>query len=92
LQPDALAIVQELLALGLPNYDAVRFCWRRTKTILDRPDVRIHDLRHTRASALARGGASLMQIGKVLGHTAPATTARYTHLVDADLVDLVERS
>jgi len=33
-----------------------------------------------------------MQIGKVLGHTAPATTARYAHLVDRDLVDLVERS
>jgi site-specific recombinase XerD len=49
-------------------------------------------LRHSRASALARGGASLMQIGKVLGHTAPATTARYSHLVDRDLVDLIERS
>ena len=33
-----------------------------------------------------------MQIGKVLGHTAPATTARYSHLVDSDLVDLVERA
>jgi hypothetical protein len=33
-----------------------------------------------------------MQIGRVLGHTAPATTARYAHLVDSDLVDLIERS
>jgi integrase len=92
LQPEALAIAKELLRIGLPDYDGCRRAWDRTKAIIGRPDVRIHDLRHSRASALARGGASLMQIGKVLGHTAPATTARYAHLVDSDLVDLVERS
>jgi integrase len=92
LQPEALAIAQELMRIGLPDYDACRRAWDRAKAIVGRPDVRIHDLRHSRASALARGGASLMQIGKVLGHTAPATTARYAHLVDRDLVDLVERS
>jgi integrase len=92
LQPEALSVAQELLRIGLPNYEDCRRAWRRTKAIIGRPDVRIHDLRHSRASALARGGASLMQIGKVLGHTAPATTARYSHLVDRDLVDLIERS
>jgi integrase len=92
LQPEALAIAQELMRLGLPDYDACRRAWDRAKAIVGRREVRIHDLRHSRASALARGGASLMQIGKVLGHTAPATTARYAHLVDRDLVDLIERS
>ena len=43
--------------------------------------------RHWRAVA-----PTLPQIGKVLGHTSPATTQRYLHLVDADLVDLIERS
>ena len=92
LQPAALDIAQELLRIGLPNYEDCRRAWDRTKAIIGRPDVRIHDLRHSRASALARGGASLMQIGRVLGHTAPQTTARYAHLVDADLVDLIERA
>jgi integrase len=92
LQAEALAIAQELMRLGLPDYEDCRRAWDRAKAIIGRPDVRIHDLRHSRASALARGGASLMQIGRVLGHTAPATTARYAHLVDADLVDLIERS
>jgi integrase len=92
LQPEALGIAKELLRIGLPDYDACRRAWDRAKAIIGRLDIRIHDLRHSRASALARGGASLMQIGKVLGHTAPATTARYAHLVDSDLVDLVERS
>ena len=92
LQAEALAIAKELLRIGLPDYDGCRRAWDRARAIIGRPDVRIHDLRHSRASALARGGASLTQIGKVLGHTAPATTARYTHLVDSDLVALIERS
>jgi integrase len=92
LQPEALSIAQELLRLGLPDYESCKRAWKRARKIIGREDVRIHDLRHSRASALARSGASLMQIGRVLGHTAPATTARYAHLVDSDLVDLVERS
>lgn len=42
--------------------------------------VRMHDLRHSFASLLASRGASLPMIGKLLGHTNPATTARYAHL------------
>lgn len=44
--------------------------------------VRPHDLRHTTASLLANAGVDLYVIGKILGHKAPATTARYAHLTD----------
>jgi integrase len=47
--------------------------------------VRLHDLRHSFASLSAAGGASLLMIGKLLGHANPATTARYAHLVDDPL-------
>jgi integrase len=40
----------------------------------------LHDLRHTFASMALSSGASLPLIGKLLGHTQPATTARYAHL------------
>jgi integrase len=43
---------------------------------------RWHDLRHSAASFLAAGGASLLEIGAVLGHKQAQTTARYSHLVD----------
>jgi integrase len=43
-------------------------------------NLRIHDLRHSFASQLASGGASLPLIGALLGHTQPSTTARYAHL------------
>jgi integrase len=45
-------------------------------------DLRIHDLRHSFASQLASGGASLPLIGALLGHSNPSTTARYAHLFD----------
>jgi integrase len=92
LQAEALVIAKELLQLGLPDYESCKRAWKRARKIISRDDVRIHDLRHSRASALARNGASLMQIGRVLGHTAPATTQRYAHLVAVDLVDLIERT
>jgi integrase len=42
--------------------------------------LRIHDLRHSFASQLASGGATLPLIGALLGHSNPVTTARYAHL------------
>ncbi len=39
--------------------------------------LRIHDLRHSYASHLASAGVGLHTIGALLGHTQPATTAKY---------------
>jgi integrase len=43
-------------------------------------DLRIHDLRHTVASLLIKGGHSLAFVQKALGHSRPEVTARYAHL------------
>ena len=56
--------------------------WRRIRKAARLDDVRLHDLRHSFASVAASGGQSLVVIGKMLGHTQPATTARYAHLAD----------
>jgi site-specific recombinase XerD len=47
--------------------------------------LRVHDLRHAFASEGATVGLSLPMIGALLGHTNPATTARYAHLFDDPL-------
>ncbi len=65
--------------VGQPVKDISRF-WARVQREADLPGVRIHDLRHTFASLLVSGGASLEMIGKLLGHTQVQTTARYAHL------------
>ena len=49
--------------------------------------MRIHDLRHSFASRALALGESLTMIGRLLGHTDVASTARYAHLVrDAEKV------
>jgi integrase len=54
--------------------------WQRIRAAAGLDAVRIHDLRHSFASVAAGAGMSLPVIGKLLGHTQPATTARYAHL------------
>lgn len=63
----------------------VRRFWQQIQKAADLPDVRIHDLRHTFASLLVSGGASLEMIGKLLGHSQMRTTLRYAHLMDSPL-------
>ena len=69
---------------GQPVVEIRRF-WRGIQKSADIPDVRIHDLRHTFASLLVSGGASLEMIGKLLGHSQLQTTQRYAHLMDSPL-------
>jgi integrase len=54
--------------------------WERVRAVAALPDVRPHDLRHSFAAVAAGAGSSLLLIGGLLGHTQPATTARYAHL------------
>ena len=53
--------------------------------------LRIHDLRHSYASQLVSGGASLPLIGALLGHSNPLTTARYAHLMRDPLKEATEK-
>ena len=92
LQPEAMHVARELLDVGVPTYGHVRWLWAQVNVAIGRPECRIHDLRHSRASSLARAGASLVEIGAVLGHTKAQTTQRYTHLVGEDFRKLVERA
>jgi integrase len=54
--------------------------WRAIRKAAGLDDVRLHDLRHAFASVAASSGMGLPIIGKMLGHTQAATTARYAHL------------
>ena len=62
---------------GKPS-GAVDKTWSRVRNRAGLLEVRLHDLRHTFASIGA--GASIPIIGKLLGHSQPTTTARYSHL------------
>ncbi|MDE2295798.1 MAG: site-specific integrase [Gammaproteobacteria bacterium] len=55
--------------------------WKKLRREANLADFKWHDLRHSCASFLAQHGASLPQIGAVLGHKSPSVTQRYSHLV-----------
>ena len=68
--------------------EGIRGAWRRAKKAAGLPDdLRVHDLRHSFASALANAGTPLNEIGTVLGHTQLATTTRYAHHSPQRLID-----
>jgi integrase len=62
-------------------HDAWRWLCRRARL----RDARLHDLRHSFASIAVSSGQTLPVIGALLGHSQPATTARYAHLMDDPL-------
>jgi integrase len=65
--------------------------WERIRKAANLTDVRLHDLRHSFASAGAAAGDSLLMIGKLLGHRDTKTTARYAHLSDDPLRAAADR-
>lgn len=66
--------------------------WRAVRKLAGLEDVRLHDLRHSFASVAVTGGASLMFVGKILGHTQASTTERYAHLEQGPVRQVLEKS
>lgn len=60
--------------------------WQRVRARAGLKDGRIHDLRHTFASVAVSHGQTLPMIGRLLGHSQVQTTARYTHLANAPVI------
>jgi integrase len=54
-------------------------------------NFRFHDLRHSCASMLAANGATLLEIGDLLGHRQVSMTKRYSHLAASHRSQLVHR-
>jgi integrase len=68
-------------SVGGPLRD-IRKTWLELIELAGLKDVRVHDLRHSYASAAISAGVSLFEVGKILGHRCQETTARYAHLTD----------
>lgn len=52
--------------------------WDDLRNRLDRPDLRIHDLRHTLATLLFDAGAAANDVQAILGHSSMQVTERYS--------------
>lgn len=64
--------------------------WQGIRASLGFPEVRIHDLRHTVGSMLAKS-ASLIVVRDALGHQEVTTTNGYSHAANDDVRDAFEQ-
>jgi len=53
-------------------------------------DFTFHDLRHTFATNALKGGADIVTLSKLLGHSSLKMTLRYSHVTDDALTRAVE--
>lgn len=73
------------LGTGQPFAD-IAHSWGHARRLAGLPDVRMHDLRHSYASALVNSGRSIYEVQKLLGHASVRTTERYAHLANETLL------
>jgi integrase len=76
-----------LLYAANPDPEALLFgigstkgAWNKVRRQAGVTDLRFHDLRHTYATRLVSKHLPLSEVGRVLGHTQPTMTYRYTNL------------
>lgn len=53
--------------------------WLKARVAAGRPDLRVHDLRHTGAVLAAQSGATLAELMARIGHSTPQAALRYQH-------------
>ena len=73
-------------------YASIFATWKIAREAAGLPDLRIHDLRHSFASALVNANVSLYDVQKLLGHASIKTTMRYSHLSSEKLLQSVAQA
>ncbi len=61
------------------------FSWDKARRAAQLNHFRMHDLRHSFASAMVNSGMTLYDVKEILGHSNIRTTQRYAHLSNARL-------
>lgn len=98
--------VREIRRLGVPENDAYLFPSKRAsgkpfaveapfKRLVKRTGLehaRLHDMRHTVVSTLAREGRIAVEIATILGHKSLEVVKRYTHINVKAKVRIVQNS
>ena len=76
---------------GTGHYLGLQRVWAKVRAEAELDDVHLHDLRHTFAAGAAMSGASLLTVGRMLGHAKARRVERYSHLADDYLSDAADR-
>jgi integrase len=73
------------------NVAEVKEVWDAVKLALGKPNVRLHDLRHSFASVAISMGHDLVVVGGLLGHKDKGSTEGYVHLANKDVAKASKR-
>ncbi len=75
----ALPIISTASRVPMPERSVIDYWWPLAREACGLQHVRLHDLRHSAATAMVNAGVDLGTVGAVLGHKSTATTKRYAH-------------
>lgn len=75
----ALPIISTAMRVPMPRRSEIDYYWPLARTACKLDHVRLHDLRHSAATAMVDAGVDLATVGAVLGHKSHASTMRYAH-------------
>jgi integrase len=65
---------------GVPlTGNVLQVAWQRARTEVGRPDLRLHDLRHTGLTLAAATGATTVELMHRAGHSSSVAAMRYQH-------------
>lgn len=98
LSREALKVINQLPSRGISEYlfinsrngerlKSIDKAWQLLRKEAGLPKLRLHDLRHTFASMLVSSGESLYSVQKILGHSSPTLSTRYSHVSNSALHD-----
>jgi integrase len=76
---------------GAISRQVVYYHWFKARAAIGRPDLRLHDLRHSGSTLSSQYGATLAERMAKAGWSTPATAMRYDHSVDARQRLIAER-
>ena len=71
-------------------FQSIFYSWDKARRAAHIDSVRMHDLRHSFASAMVNSGMTLYDVKEILGHTNIKTTERYAHLSNTRLRQAAE--
>ena len=78
-------------ATGAGHYVGIQKAWSKIRADAALDDVHLHDLRHTVGAAAASSGASLIVVGRMLGHRKARSTERYAHVAPDAAADTADK-
>jgi integrase len=84
LTPEAARIAARRIPWAI-GYSTLRNEFEAARKAVRRPDVHLHDLRHTFASWVVQSTGNMKAVKDLLGHTTMAMTDRYAHLAPEHL-------